>query len=126
MSSNGPASFQRPVHFGRGLRQLTPRSLEDAIPLAELVDPATTGWSARARAAGILFDLSLVEWVDIGAVVQLVLLAHAAVRSDIPVTVAFPLASPTAREIHTAASERVTAGLNDKALKARSAAKRFL
>lgn len=51
---------------------------------------ASSGWTAQARERGIFFDLSRVEWVELEAVVQLVLLIESALKNDISVSVALP------------------------------------
>jgi hypothetical protein len=86
-----------PLHLGgKGFRRLVPSQLERLLLRAHLHNSLKDGWTPKARENSIFFDLSRVEWVDIGALVQLTLLIESAVRNGIRVATALPL--PRARK----------------------------
>lgn len=56
----------------------------------------TLGWTPLARSVGVFINLSRAEWIDLGVVAEVVLLAESAVREKIDITIALPL--PTKRK----------------------------
>ena len=123
------------VWVGRKLSRQVPLQLETQLADAQLfpkLDSASTEahWS-DSSAKGVLFDLSSVEWVEVGAVVQIVLLVERALRDQIPVTVAMPLQSARADEAQwvagaTAADRVDRKRLIDTKVANRRKARRFL
>jgi hypothetical protein len=81
----------KPIRFGKRLRHLVPREFESSLLGTHMFTKEAGGWSQTAKQQGILFDLSRVEWMDVGALVQLVLLVETALRNGIRVDVALPL-----------------------------------
>jgi orotate phosphoribosyltransferase len=77
--------------FGRKLRRLVPSEFESKLSGAAMFTKQAGGWVDEAKKRGVLFDLSCVEWVDLGALVPLILLVESAIRSSVAVTVALPL-----------------------------------
>lgn len=84
-------SDKPPVWIGRDLRALVPSQLEQRLTGARVLLKEGRGWSPSAHSRGLFFDLSRVEWVELGALVQLVLLVDSALREHIPLTLALPL-----------------------------------
>lgn len=82
----------KPVHIYEKLRYLVPSELESRLRGAKIYTFEHKGWSEEAKREGLFLDLSRIEWIDIGALVQTVLLSEAARRDGIDVTVALPLA----------------------------------
>lgn len=75
-----------------GRRFLVPSSLESTFRRTrEQALSKAAGWSDEARLRGILIDLSRVEWVELSAVVQLVLITEHARTNGVDVAVALPL-----------------------------------
>jgi orotate phosphoribosyltransferase len=83
-----------PIHLLNELRYLVPSEFESKL-LRSGIYSSDDGWSDRARGSGLMFDLSRLEWVDIGSLVQLVLLTESALMAGLRVSVALPI--PTER-----------------------------
>lgn len=88
-----------PLRIGQNLILLTPQTLESALKGANVYTAEANGFSARAIDKGIFVDISRVQWLDIGALAQLLLLLEAAHREEIPITVAMPTPHLTHNEI---------------------------
>jgi hypothetical protein len=88
-----------PIRVGNGLRFLVPTALESQLLGAKVYTKLAGGWTDEAKRFGILLDLSRVEWVELGTVVQLTLLAECALRNEIQVSVALPLPQPRRSEV---------------------------
>lgn len=80
-----------PITIARGLRYLVPSRFESALLGSHIYTRKDSGWTPAAKRRGLLFDLSRVEYVDLGAVVQLVLLIESALRDGLNVVVATPI-----------------------------------
>lgn len=87
------------VTVGKGIRLLVPRDLESSLLGASIYTKKDQGWTLSAKANGLLFDFSRVEYADFGAVVQVVLLIESALRSGIDVTLAMPFPEPRKGEL---------------------------
>lgn len=87
-------------------RTLVPATLESTLRQSPRVygggDSGTPGWSEAVREAGLLIDLSRVEWVELSAIVQTTVLIESALRAEIDVQVAWPLANHRRSERHWA------------------------
>lgn len=66
-----PHNLKDAIHFKSKLRYLVPSELETRLAGTNLFTKTHGGWSPSAKAKGIFFDLSRVEWVDLGALIQL-------------------------------------------------------
>ena len=91
--SNMPA-----IQFGKELRHLVPFDFEVELRRTAILNREIGLWSDDSRSGGIFFNLSKVEWVDLGAVVQLVVLIESALRNGINVKLALPLPVPRQSE----------------------------
>lgn len=87
-----------PYHIGRKLTRLVPRLLDKALADVNVCTKKEAGWTTDARARGLFFDLSRVEWIEALAVAQVVLLVESALRSEIAVDLAMPLPNISRRE----------------------------
>lgn len=83
-----------PVWVFRNLRALVPSQLEQRLSSSRILLKTGKGWSPSAKSRGLFFDLSKIEWVELGALVQVVLLVESAVREGMKVEVALPLGQP--------------------------------
>lgn len=81
-----------PYTIGRRMRQLVPNELEARLVRAQGVLDPNGGWTVEAQARGVLIDLSLVEWVDLGSLMHVALLVESAMRWGVQIRVAMPLA----------------------------------
>ncbi len=79
------------VHFGKRLRFLIPTEVESKLLGNNVFTKEHGGWSPNAKTQGVFFDFSRVEWVDLGALVQVILLLESALREGIKVQIALPL-----------------------------------
>lgn len=70
--------------------KLVPAELESTMLRQPRPFVEGAGFSEAARAQGLFFDLSYVEWVELGAAAQVCLLAEAARLNDVRVVVALP------------------------------------
>ena len=95
-SKHSDQSAQPILIGGKGFRFLVPDKLESRLLGGRFYTKKSSGWVDRAKRHGLFFDLSRVEWVDIGAAVQLVTLIEAGLRDRLNITVALPL--PRARQ----------------------------
>ena len=82
------------VYFGKDLRYLVPSEVGSKL-LGSHMYLKKEGWSKDAIESGIFFDLSKVEWVELEAIAQVILIIEEALRNGIRVEVALPL--PKAR-----------------------------
>ncbi len=87
-----------PVVIASKIRFLVPDELESRLLGASVYTKKAAGWSDEARRHGLFFDFSRVEWVDLGALAQVVILIEAAARDGVNVTVALPLVRPRSSE----------------------------
>lgn len=87
-----------PVHLLNELRHLVPSEFESKLSRPGIYDSLKGGWTAKAKKNGLLFDLSRVEWVEFGTLVQLVLLIESALMDQIAVSVALPIGGPRYNE----------------------------
>lgn len=85
MNSRGP------IFIGRDLRTLVPSELERRLRDARVRRKDGSSWSPSANSRGLFFDFSKVEWLELGALAQVVLLIESALRDNLRVTVALPL-----------------------------------
>ena len=101
-----PHNLKYAIHFKSKLRYLVPSELESRLAGTNLYTKTHGGWSPLAKKNGIFFDLSRVEWVDLGALIQLILLTEAALRSKIQVDISLPL--PYLRSSEKAWMEKIS------------------
>src|SRR5215216_824236 len=78
-----------PIHLLAELRQLVPSQFESTL-LRAGVYRQDKGWTDEVRKDGLLFDLSTIEWVEFGTILQLVLLIESALIRRVNVAVALP------------------------------------
>jgi hypothetical protein len=85
-------------------------------------------WSPAVCESGLLIDLSRTEWVDIPALVQLVVLVEAALRDGIRVRVALPLGRRRRSEAKFATRQGFSSAVDllDHRVARRAATRRFL
>lgn len=93
-----PHNLKDAIHFKSKLRYLVPSELETRLAGTNLFTKTHGGWSPSAKTKGIFIDLSRVEWVDLGALIQLILLTEAALRAKIQVDISLPLPYPRSSE----------------------------
>jgi len=79
----------RTITFDHAQRNIVPRNLEKKIKGARLFDEEGR-WKDEIRERGLKIDLSWTELVELGAVVQLILLVEAAARNGINVAITLP------------------------------------
>lgn len=105
-----------PIHLLNELRYLVPTQFESKLLRAGIYD-ARTGWTNKSKDRGLLFDLSRLEWVEFGTLVQLVLLIESALMNSIAVSVALPIGSVRESEeewIRASADEATSTLIHDQ------------
>lgn len=114
------------ITIGTGLRQLTPKTLETRLLGRRLYRKHPPHWADKS--SNVFIDLSRVEWVDVGALVQLVLFVEAAIREGSQVSLALPLARPRESEADWVRKSQVIQGAEQikQRVSRRDAARRFL
>ena len=79
-----------PIHLLNELRYLVPSQFESKLLRSKTYN-TDLRWTDKAKKNGLLFDLSRVEWVEFGTLVQLVLLVESALIGGVSVAVALPI-----------------------------------
>lgn len=122
------ADIEQPIVFGHRLRYLTPHEVEVRLSRMQQLLDTRGQWSEVVVKQGLFVDLSMVEWVDLGALVHLMILIESALRNSIHVKVALPLTELqrserelTEHEDRPGAAEEIV-----KKVERRSSALRFL
>jgi hypothetical protein len=87
-----------PLHVFNELRYLVPSGFETALLGANIYTKGANGWTNAAKEHGVFFDLSRVEWIELGTLVQLVLMVESALKGGVMVTTALPLPRPRRSE----------------------------
>jgi orotate phosphoribosyltransferase len=90
MVGHSKEAGEKPVVVAAALSQLTPAELDIALHDAQVYD-RQTGWSRTAQKFGIHFELSCVEWVELEAVVSVLLLLERAKVDGLSTFVTLPV-----------------------------------
>ncbi len=102
--------------FGRKLRRLVPNEFESKLLGTGMFTKQAGGWVDEAKEHGVFFDLSRVEWVDLGALVPLILLVESALRAGVAVSVALPLCRRrSSEEAYVQANPQFRSGVDSRA-----------
>ncbi|NIJ55429.1 hypothetical protein [Dyadobacter arcticus] len=91
-------STELPARLLAKTRFLTPENLENNLLKQEDEIFLAGSWNLSKITSGLFFDLSSVEWVNIGAAVRLAVLIESALKMKIRVLVALPFCKPGASE----------------------------
>lgn len=128
-SAHAPQTATSPVPVLGPMRFLVTRELERSLASTpRFWSRKDETWSPAVRESGLLIDLSRTEWVDIPALVQLVVLVEAALRDGIHVRVALPLGKRRRGETQFAARRDLSSAVEqlDHRVARRAATRRFL
>lgn len=115
-----------PVYLMHELRHLVIKEVESSLIGSRVYTKKLGGWSAKAKKEGIFFDLSKIEWIELNALVHIVLLIERALKEKISITVALPLPRPRNSEKTWMISNPSYAHTTQKRIDNRSKALDFL
>jgi hypothetical protein len=99
-----------PIHLLNELRYLVPSEFEAALLGANAFTKGANGWTKETKEHGVFVDLSRVEWIELGTLVQLVLMVESALKGGVMVTTALPLPRPRRSEREWIESSSVEGG----------------